>query len=57
MVLSDTEIKAVERKPYTHERSKMLVYGGRVNSNGIIVKAYTKDEFEKIIPKCHKKSR
>lgn len=57
MVLSDIEIKAVERKPYTHENAKMLIYGGRVNSNGIIVKAYTKEEFEKLIPKCHKKNR
>lgn len=55
MVWSDVEIKSVERKPYTPENAKRLIYGGRVNSNGIIVKAYTKEEFEKIIPKCHRR--
>jgi len=52
MVLSDVEIKSVERKPYTPENARRLVYGGRVSSNGIIVKAYTKEEFEKNIPIC-----
>lgn len=55
MVLSDIEIKSVERKPYTPENARRLIYGGRVNTKGIIVKAYTKDEFEKSIPKCHRR--
>lgn len=53
-MLSDSEIKDVEGKPYTPETSKKLVYGGKVNSKGIIVKAYTNDEFKKNIPKCHR---
>lgn len=51
-MLSDSEIKSVEGKLYNPETSRKLIYGGRVNTKGIIVKAYTNDEFKKTLPKC-----
>jgi len=52
MQVTDSEIKSVEGKPYNLENAKKLIYGGRVNSHGIITIAYTKEEYEKIAPKC-----
>lgn len=51
--IADSEIKSTEGKAYTPQNAKKLIYGGRVNTKGIIIKAYTKEEYKKITPKCH----
>jgi hypothetical protein len=51
--IADSEITSTEGKPYTPKNAKKLIYGGRVNTKGIITKAYTKADYEKITPKCH----
>jgi hypothetical protein len=44
--ITDSEIKSTEGKPYTPENAKKLIYGGRVNTKGIITKAYTSADYE-----------
>ena len=48
----NTEIKSVEGKPYNPENGRKMFYGGLVNAKGIIIEAYTKEEYEEIIPRC-----
>lgn len=49
----DTEIKNLIGKPYW-ENKHLLKYGGTVDSHGIIVQAYTKDEVKRCSNRiCH----
>jgi len=48
--MSDEELKTLEGKPYTKENAKKMIYGGRINSKGIIVEVKTSKEI------CRKKS-
>jgi len=42
--MTDEELLAMEGKPYTRENAKKLIYGARINSQGIIVKVITSKE-------------
>ncbi len=50
--MTDEELLELEGKPYTKENARKLIYGGRIDSKGIIVKVMTsKDKRKKsIIP-------
>lgn len=47
--------KSVEGQPYTLETAKQLRYGGIVNAEGIIVRAYTKQDMEERFKRCARK--
>jgi hypothetical protein len=51
------EEKSVEGLPYTLETAKQLRYGGIVNADGIIVKAYTKEDMEERFKRCARKAK
>jgi len=44
--MTDEELKKLEGEPYTRENARKLIYGARVNSNGIIVKVITSKEIK-----------
>ena len=45
--MTDEELKKLEGKPFTKENSKRMIYGGRIDSNGTIVKVMTSKEVKK----------
>ena len=53
--MTDEELLALKGKPYTKENARKLIYGGRIDSKGIIVKVITskgrrKHSIKSIIP-------
>ncbi len=45
--MTDKELKKLEGRPYTKENARKLIYGGRIDSKGIIVEVITKEENKK----------
>jgi hypothetical protein len=45
--MTDEELLELEGKPYTKENARKLIYGGRINSEGIIVKVIISKETRK----------
>ncbi|MFO7676874.1 MAG: hypothetical protein R6V50_00600 [Thermoplasmatota archaeon] len=45
--MTDEELKKLEGKPYTKDNARKLIYGGRINSKGIIVEVITKKKHKK----------
>ena len=50
--MTDKELTALIGKPYSKENAKKLIYGGRVNSQGIIVEVITKQESKRLAKRC-----
>jgi len=50
--MNDEDLKKLVGQPYTEENAKKLIYGGRVNSKGIIVKVITKSDKKKLAKRC-----
>jgi hypothetical protein len=44
MEMTDEELQALEGRPYSRENARQLIYGARIDSNGIIVKVFTSKE-------------
>ena len=45
--MTDEELLALEGQPYTKENARKLIYGGRIDSKGIIVKVITSKDRRK----------
>jgi hypothetical protein len=54
MELEERSIKSLVGKKYTLENGRKLRYGGRINSKGIITRAYTKRDMNERISTCKK---
>ena len=50
--MTDEELLQLIGKPYTKENAKKMIYGGRIDNNGIIVKVITKKENKKLAKRC-----
>lgn len=44
MKITDDELLSLIGKPYTKENAKKMIYGGRINSKGIIMMVITEKE-------------